>query len=147
MTKGDEPSLMMRVTNHGLEPLDQHDGDVLAIYQVGAIVEVTVYRKPNPAYLRYLWAVLGEVYENTDWPSAKDLMAHLKVRCGLVSSYLTMKGGVSVTPRSLTELQEHELVEFGMKAFDILSTEVIPNLDIDEVTRRKRRQMKKGLKL
>jgi hypothetical protein len=146
MSQGDEPSMTMRVTEYGLSPLDQHDGDALSIYPVGAVVEVTVYRKPNPAYLRLLWAIMGEVYENTDWPTAKDLMNYLKTRAGYVGSYLTFKGEIHVTPRSLTELQEHELVEFGMKALDLLSTEIIPGLDIDEVARRKRRSMKRSMK-
>jgi hypothetical protein len=132
----------MRVTETGLVPAEPYAGELLSRHARGAEVEVTIFEKPNPAYGRLLWSVVGDVFPSTEWPTADALMTWLKVRQRHIDGFVTMGGGVQVHPRSLTTFEAQELVEFGMASMTVLSTEVVPGLDIDRLLKSRRRTIR-----
>lgn len=132
----------MRVTGTGLAPADDHAGDELARHPIGSEVEVTLFRAPNPAYRRLLYAVVGDVYPNTDWPTSDAMMVFLKTQLRHVDSWLTMGGGVTVNPRSLSTFDHDEMIEFGMASMGLISTQIVPGLDIDGLLKAKQSRIR-----
>lgn len=140
MSRRDAPRLTMIVTGEGLRPRDRYDGELLSRYPVGSEVSVEVRREPNPAFLKLLWAVVGDVYPNTDWPTADALMTYLKTVLRHVDTWTTMGGGLHITPRSLSTFEHDELLDFGGAAFGIIATEF--GIDVDKLARERRKTIR-----
>lgn len=127
--------ISVRVARNGaLIPVDAASEVILKALTPGAEICIDIREKRSLKAERLYWAILNKIVSNTEFATAEDLSNRLKIRCGLVDA-VSIIGGTRLEPhaRSLSDLGASEMSAFLNAAIQVLSTEVVPGLDIDAV--------------
>jgi hypothetical protein len=132
----DRPSVFLRVTTVGLVPCSAYDAEQIARFGMGSTVEAILHEPQSEKQARLLWRIVGIVADNTDdYPNADALMLALKIRLAHADSVSLLGGGLHLNPRSLKELDREGLSRFFDRAMEVISSEVIPGLDIKKLVK------------
>lgn len=126
-----KPGVMMTVTARSLVPVSMYDAEEMAKFRVGSVVECVLHQPYSPKLMRlYRWA-LGKVVDHTDFLSADELAEAIKIDLGYVDTINLIGGGMQVRAKSLADMDAEGLKAFVARAKDILSTKVVPGLDVE----------------
>jgi len=132
----DRPTVICTVTPQGLVPTTSYDAEMINRYKIGSTVEVMVHQPRNMKQSRLFWATIGKVVDNQDeFPTSEALAKALKIRLRYVDSFKLLGGGLHVEPKSMRDMEEDEFSRFMDQSWLVISTEVIPGLDIDALVR------------
>ena len=108
----EQPNLVLRRTERGLEPRSRLAADLMSQIPLHCDVEVSIKRKRSLPQQRLYWAMLHNVVEATGaWPSAEHLHASLKLDMGFVTPVRLLDGKVIYVPDS-TAMSRMDAVEF-----------------------------------
>ena len=135
MARRDRPSIMVRVTGHGLAPLGPYDAEVLAGFRIGAELSAELKQARHSGLNSKYWAILGRVVDNSDWPSARALNKALLMEAKHVSHTRLMDGSLLVEPRDLSDLDGPEFEQFYSTALDFICEHVLPGMDRADLER------------
>lgn len=125
----DHPSIVMRRTRQGLEPVSPYDAETLDAYPLNTVLSVEVKRLKNPGLQRLYWRILGKVYPNTQFPSAQTLHKALVIQCGYVDRTLTMRGVTIDEAMSLKDMTAEMFEAYFEAAAKVIWDEWRINVD------------------
>jgi hypothetical protein len=134
----DKLPITMRVGADGrLFPATPYDYELFdQRYRPGEEVEVTFHSRKSRQQEKFFWMKVNQIVENTEYPDSQSLVRAALVRLGYYNSVKLM--GVPgappsflVEPRSLKDFDKKEFSEFVDRFWVLLSTEVIPGLEIE----------------
>ena len=124
-----------------LVPSDAQAGDILQHYKYGDIVRVQITQPRNPKHHAKYWAMLKLIHEGTAvqdlYPNTDKLHQAIKGALGYFSEVKLPDGKVFQIVDSIAfeSMDQHAFEEFYKKAVDLIVTQVVPNLDRDDLER------------
>lgn len=124
MSKSDFPALRMVVENGRLVPAGQFDAERLASYRRGAIVQCRFTEEKDRVLVKKWFAIIGLVLKTCDTPWKNKDEAHeaIKLALGIVNLSKTVGGQFMQYPKSLTELEDPEMLEALEAMTELLSS-------------------------
>lgn len=123
MSKSDFPALRMVVENGRLVPAGQFDAERLASYRRGAIVQCRFTEEKDRVLVKKWFAIIGLVLKTCDTPWKNKDEAHeaIKLALGIVNLSKTVGGQFMQYPKSLTDLEDPEMLEALEAMTELLS--------------------------
>lgn len=121
----DKPVTTLRVVRGGYEPASDYDAEFHARLTLGALVNIEVVEPKSPRLLKRYWWTLGLVVENQErFPEPDDLHNWLLSRLGYYQEAIAlMGGGLTVTPRGISDMDQQQLSRFVDRAFVAIGEE------------------------
>jgi hypothetical protein len=137
-TTSDKLPITMRVEEGcHLSPASPYDYELFdQRYRPGEEVEVTFHSRKSRQQEKFFWLKVSKIVENTDYPDKESLVKAALVRLGYHNSIRLLghpdaPPSFLVEPRSLKDFDKKEFNEFVERFWVLLSTEIIPGLEID----------------
>jgi hypothetical protein len=130
--------IYMRRRGFKLEPITPYDEEALYKFAEGCDLTVTIKRPRSNKQHRFFWGLLQKVCENHDvYRQADQLLLWLKVRMGYVEEVRFHNEKVWWVAKSTNynSMPQDEFRKFFDEALDIIVTEVIPDLNKEELVR------------
>ena len=124
MAKADHsPPFKMRVDGLHLVPATAWDAERLSTYRNKSEVNVVITQEVASWRRRKYWAVLGMVVKTcpVQQKTATDLHRAVRLKLGIVDSFVTLSGAVKVELRSTSTMDEQEFEAFYHEAMELLS--------------------------
>lgn len=143
MTKKDDgPKLILTVTPRGLAPFEAIDAEILQGLAIGTKLEVRRTETPRSKALGRWWQLMGAVAKATDdrWFSSRAVSNEFLLRFGCVDAEALTANGEKRIPMSLKEFSEEQLRRLCLQAEFVISTEVLPGIEIDDLIKGTRSQ-------
>ena len=89
------PTLLLRRSAKGLEPLDAVDAEVISQIPIGSDVEVQIKKRRSSRQHRLYWKMLGETVAATGkFPSAAHLHDEIKMALGYTEKRVSFDGRI-----------------------------------------------------
>ncbi|MEI9428650.1 DUF1367 family protein [Mesorhizobium sp. Cs1299R1N3] len=129
----DKPFTMLRRVPAGFVPLTAYDHEMIERVPMFADVRAAISMPRSLPRHRFYWVLLGIVAENQDrWRTAEDLHTAIKVKLGYIEDFVLIDGSLLIRPRSTNfdSMDELEFQEYLEAALAVISTDIIPGLDI-----------------
>lgn len=125
-----KPVTILRVVEHGYEPVSAIDAEFHAGLKRGAEVTATIDSAKSNEMLRLYWGFLGWVVDNGDeYGSSRALSNAVLTELGYADSFRLMDGSMHVNPQSIADMDDNEFRLFANKAFDLIYAEF--GLDVE----------------
>ncbi len=121
--RSDRPSCLVEVTAQGYSPQGPWDWEVHDKWQHGTVLSAEFRQTRDPKLSSLYWVILGKVYENTQFPSARVLHKALLVECGWVDRYRTISGDEVSDPMSITDMSADEFKAYFEQAMAVIHRE------------------------
>lgn len=123
MSKSDFPALRMVVENGRLVPAGQFDAERLSSYRRGAIVQCRFTEEKDRVLVKKWFAIIGLVLKtcNTPWKNKDEAHEAIKLALGIVNLSKTVGGQFMQYPKSLTDLEDPEMLEALEAMTELLS--------------------------
>lgn len=124
-----------------LMPSDEASQVILDGCKQGDIVRVQISKPRNPRHHAKYWAMLGIVHEGTAvqdlYPTTDKLHQAIKGALGYYTDIKLPDGKVFQVVDSIAfeSMDQDEFQEFYNKAVDLIVTQVVPNLNRDDLVR------------
>jgi hypothetical protein len=100
-TDKEQPPLVLRRTERGLEPRTKLAAEILEQYALHSDVELKIKKRRSLPQLALYWLMLRRVVDATGaWPSSQHLHDALKVDLGYTTPIKTMDGKLLMIPDS-----------------------------------------------
>ena len=114
---------------------------ILDNYEAGDVIRVQVSKPRNPRHHAKYWAMLKLIHEGTAvqdlYPNTDKLHQAIKGALGYFSEVKLPDGKVFQVVDSIAfeSMDQHAFEEFYQKAVDLIVSQVVPNLDRDDLER------------
>ncbi|WP_293857373.1 hypothetical protein [uncultured Alsobacter sp.] len=137
----DKPFITAIVEGGRLRPASRYDAEQLARYDNGAKVNLRITAPRHGGRHRLYWATLQTVFETLPegrrFPSVQALHDAIKIELGVVNYVATLSGEILVQPGSTSfdKMAEPEFREFLDRALELISTELMPGVNPDDIRR------------
>lgn len=128
--------LLAKTSSYRLGPADEAAEKVIRRWGKGEAIVCEVKRARNPGGHRKAYALLRLVFENQNkYSTIDDLLTEIKLRAGHYDEYVTTRGELVYTPRSISfaELDEDEFVEFYDKMIDAMIKHILPGVGREDL--------------
>ena len=125
--------------NGRLKPYSGVDADLIDGLKHGEIYAVDIKRPRNLKHHRLLWRLVHACYENQNYYSTPEhLMEALKISIGHFDQRQLKDGTTYITPRTIgfAKMDQGQFNEFYKKVFNIIITQIIPNVNKEEFEQR-----------
>ena len=142
--KDDLSRVVLERTPAGLTPVSAYDRERLSRYPIGSRLEADLRQPRSGPHHRLYWVVLGIVAQNNEhWKTAEDLHWAIRVELRMVQEMILLDGSVALRPRSTSfvEMDQAEFAKFFDDAMEIISTQVIPGMDVNALLAEGRRSV------
>lgn len=134
MSEKEHRALKLQKTPAGVQPFSQFDDDLLRQISIGGILDAYEASRRSGRQHRLYWGLVRLVFQNQDrYRTIEQLHNILKFRLGLVESVEFNDGRTLLIPSSIA-YDKMTGIEFGKfldAVINIISTDIIPNLDND----------------
>ncbi len=131
--QSDAPALILRVTPRGIIPASSIDAETLSGLRFDSTLEARMLKAPPSKALRAWWELMGAVVKaDPQWVSGRALSNAILLQCGLYEAELLI-GGERREPMSLRSFSELELFRLFEIAKFVISSEIIPGVDIESL--------------
>lgn len=121
----------------GFFPDNEMSQQDIAPAKMDSEVVCSFYSPRNLEQLRYLWALVHKVSDNSDrWLDKDEAMRDLKLRagyCKLVFSSKTRE--LELKPKSLTRISDEQLRSLTEKITGIILEEILPGMKANDLRR------------
>ena len=109
----------------------------IAIATMGEEVMCSFSRPRNLERLKYLWALVHKVSDNSDrWLDKDEAMRDLKLRAGYAKLVFNSKTReVELKPKSLTRISDEQLRSLTEKITGIILEEILPGMKANDLRR------------
>jgi hypothetical protein len=104
-------------------------------YKLGQELEVSFHARKSRQQEKWFWLKVNQIVDNTEYPDSYSLVKAAMVRLRYVNSIQLIgtpgaPPSFLLEPRSLSTFDRNEFNEFVERFWQLLSTEVIPGLDL-----------------
>ena len=111
----------------------------------GAVVRLQFAQPRSLPRHRLYWVVVRQVVKNTEF-FASELSLHrtLLLGCGVVTPLLTIEGDIEMIPDSTAfdAMEEDEFKKYFDRAMEIISTKIMPGVEMTELLAEAKREAK-----
>ncbi len=124
-----------------LQPSDRETEILLGGYKVGDIIRATIAKPRNPKHHAKYWALLKLVHDGTAvqdlYPTTDKLHQAIKGALGYFSEVKLPDGKVFHVVDSIAyeSMDQQAFEEFYGKVLDLITTQIVPNLDREDLVR------------
>lgn len=128
--------LLAKTSSYRLGPADETAEKVIKRWGKGEAVLCEVKRARNPEAHRKAFALLRLVLDNQNtYSNIDDLLTEIKLRAGHYDEYVTSRGELVYTPRSIAfaDMCEDEFAEFYSKMIDAMIRHILPGLGREDL--------------
>lgn len=131
----DRPSFPCLVEKGRLVPTTAYAAEEIDRYS-GKVVQVWIYRSPNPKQWGVYWSVLSQLVEggSIDAPDARTAGKMLLEVLGYVSRWRTFAGVTVIEPVSHTDFDAAGFSDYLTRALDYIAFVQVPGLDRDALS-------------
>jgi hypothetical protein len=113
----------------GFFPTNEMAAEDIAPAKMNAEVICRFYSPRNLESLKFLWALVHKVADNSDrWLDKDEAMEDLKLRARFARFVLNNDGKVELRPKSLKRINDEQLRILTEKIMDIICQEIIPGM-------------------
>jgi len=126
-----------------LEPFANYDREKFAEFPTGKVLRANIAQQRSQPRHRLYRVVLRQVVKNTDLFTSEDsLHKTLLLGCGVIEPVLTVSGEIIMIPSSTAfdAMKEEPFKAYFDQAMTIISTNIIPGIDIDELLEESRKE-------
>jgi hypothetical protein len=96
---------------------------------MGGEVVCSFYSPRNLESLKFLWALVHKVADNSDfWLDKDEAMEDLKMRARFARFVLNSEGKVELRTKSLKRINDEQLRQLTDKIIDIICRDIIPGM-------------------
>ena len=121
----------------GFFPDNEMSQQDIAPAKMDSEVVCSFYSPRNLEALRYLWALVHKVSDNSDrWLDKDEAMRDLKLRAGYAKLVFNTKTReLELKPKSLTRISDEQLRSLTEKITGIILEEILPGMKANELRR------------
>lgn len=119
-----------------LEPCSLVDEEAMSEFPEGKDLSITISRTRSSKQHRFFWAFLNKICENHEtYKRAEQLLLWLKIRLGYVEQVHFHDDQIWWVPQSISfnGMDQNEFQKFFNAALDIVVSEVIPGLSVEQL--------------
>ena len=129
----------------GFFPTNEVAADDISAAKMNSEVVCTFYSPRTLEALKFLWALVHKVSENTDRYLDKDeAMSDLKLRAGYSKiAYDPKTKEMELRPKSLKRINDERLRQLTDKIIDIVCDEIIPGMKRNELRKEIEKMLEK----
>jgi hypothetical protein len=122
MGKHEAPAFRMIIEGGRLVPATPYDAERLDTYRRGTKVSVRFTEEKDRVLVRKWWAIIGKAVKEcpTPWKTRDEASEAIKLSLGIVNLTKTVGGDWLQYPKSLTELDDPELVDAVEQMVEII---------------------------
>jgi hypothetical protein len=118
------------------KPQSEYDHNLVAHLKVGTRVRLDVTEFRSLPRNSYYWVILQVVVDNSECFATKEsLHKTLLLACGVVEPIVDLDGEITMAPASTAfdKMPEGEFKAYFDKAMGLISTKIIPGMDLQEL--------------